>query len=126
MSMLGLTSFTPTCTGLHHFATRLDSRAKPYYERNDTLDYKVLLTVFISVFIAELGDKTQLATLLFAADKDVSKLTVFIGASFALIVASGIGVLAGGVFSQYVSEKHLHYIAGIGFIGIGIWTLLKA
>ena len=90
------------------------------------MEYKVLLTVFTAVFIAELGDKTQLATLLFAADKQVSKLTVFFGASLALIVASGIGVLAGGVISQYISEKFLHYIAGIGFMGIGIWTLLKA
>ena len=90
------------------------------------MDYKILPTVFVAVFIAELGDKTQLATMLFAADKEVSKLTVFIGASFALIVASAIGVLAGGVISQYISEKHLHYIAGIGFVGIGVWTLFKA
>ena len=90
------------------------------------LEYKVLLAVFTTVFIAELGDKTQLATMLFAADKQVSKLTVFFGASLALIVASGIGVLAGGIISQYISEKHLHYMAGIGFIGIGIWALWKA
>lgn len=90
------------------------------------MDYKVLLTVFAAVFIAELGDKTQLATMLFSSDKEVSKFTVFVGASLALIIASGISVLAGGVVSQYVSEKYLHYIAGIGFIGIGIWTLLKA
>ncbi|MCG6937794.1 MAG: TMEM165/GDT1 family protein [Gammaproteobacteria bacterium] len=90
------------------------------------MEYKVLLTVFTAVFIAELGDKTQLATMLFAADRDVSKLTVFFGASLALVVASAIGVLAGGIISQYISEKHLHYIAGIGFIGIGIWTLFKA
>ena len=90
------------------------------------MEFKVLFTVFASVFIAELGDKTQLATMLFAADKEVSRLTVFVGASLALIVASGIGVLAGSVISQYVSERHLHYIAGLGFIGIGIWTLLKA
>jgi putative Ca2+/H+ antiporter (TMEM165/GDT1 family) len=90
------------------------------------MDLKVLVTVFATVFIAELGDKTQLATLLFAADKQVSKLTVFIGASLALVVAAGMGVLAGGIISQYVSEKVLHYTAGIGFIGIGIWTLLKA
>jgi len=89
------------------------------------LEYKVLFTVFTAVFIAELGDKTQLATLLFAADKEVSKLTVFVGASLALIVASGIGVFAGGIISQFISEKQLHYIAGIGFVGIGIWTLLK-
>jgi len=90
------------------------------------MDIKLLFTVFASVFVAELGDKTQLATLLFAADKDVSKLTVFAGASMALIVASGIGVLAGSMISQYISEKHLHYAAGIGFIAIGIWTLAKA
>lgn len=89
------------------------------------MDIKVLLTVFVAVFIAELGDKTQLATLLFAADKNVSKWTVFLGASSALVIAVGIGVLAGGVISQYVSERHLHYIAGIGFIGIGVWTLVK-
>ena len=90
------------------------------------MDIKVLLTVFIAVFIAELGDKTQLATLLFAADKDVNKWTVFLGASSALVVAAGIGVLAGGLIAQYVSERFLLYIAGIGFVGIGIWTLVRA
>jgi putative Ca2+/H+ antiporter (TMEM165/GDT1 family) len=90
------------------------------------MDIKLLLTVFASVFVAELGDKTQLATLLFAADKDVSRLTVFVGASLALVLASGIGVLAGGVISQYVGTKTLHYLAGAGFIGIGVWTLVKA
>lgn len=90
------------------------------------MDLKVLLTVFGAILIAELGDKTQLATLLFAADREVSKVTVFIGASLALIVASGIGVLAGGVISQYVDGKYLRYLAGAGFIAIGIWTLLKA
>jgi len=90
------------------------------------MDIKVFLTVFTVVFLAELGDKTQLATLLFAADKEVSKLTVFAGASLALVVAAGIGVLAGGLISQYVSEKYLHYVAGIGFVAIGIWTVLRA
>ena len=90
------------------------------------MEYKVLITVFVAVFIAELGDKTQLATMLFAADKEVSKITVFIGASLALVVASGIGVLAGSFISEYVSEKYLHYIAGIGFVAIGLWTLVKA
>jgi len=90
------------------------------------MDLKILLTVFISVFVAELGDKTQLATMLFASDKDVSKLTVFCGASLALIVTSGIGVLAGGLISKYVCEKTLNYIAGAGFVMIGLWTLIKA
>jgi putative Ca2+/H+ antiporter (TMEM165/GDT1 family) len=90
------------------------------------MEYKVLITVFSAVFIAELGDKTQLATMLFAADREVSKWTVFFGASLALIVASGIGVLAGSAISQFVSEKQLNYLAGIGFIAIGAWTLIKA
>ena len=83
-------------------------------------------TVFAAVFLAELGDKTQLATMLFAADKEVSRLTVFIAASSALIVATAIGVLAGGFITQFVSEKTLQYIAGIGFIVIGIWTLISS
>ena len=90
------------------------------------MDLKILLTVFGTVFLAELGDKTQLATLLFAADKDVSKWTVFWGASLALVATSAIGVLAGGLLSQYVSAKVLHYAAGAGFIAIGIWTLATA
>jgi putative Ca2+/H+ antiporter (TMEM165/GDT1 family) len=90
------------------------------------MDLRVLTTVFTSVFIAELGDKTQLATLLFAADKQTSKLTVFVGASLALILTSAIGVGAGSIVSQYVSEKTLQVVAGIGFIGIGVWTLVRA
>ena len=90
------------------------------------MDIKILLTVFAAVFIAELGDKTQLATLLFAADRQVSKWTVFAGASSALVIASAIGVLAGGLVSEYVNPKYLHYAAGIGFIAIGIWTLVRA
>ena len=90
------------------------------------MDFKVLFTVFAAVFVAELGDKTQLATMLFASDKEAGKLTVFVGASLALIVSSAIGVLAGGVISQYVSERNLRYIAGAGFVAIGIWTFFKA
>jgi putative Ca2+/H+ antiporter (TMEM165/GDT1 family) len=90
------------------------------------MDLKILTTVFTSVFIAELGDKTQLATMLFAADKDTSKLTVFVGAALALVLTSAIGVAAGSFISDYVSEKTLQVLAGVGFIGIGLWTLFKA
>ena len=90
------------------------------------MDWKIFLTVFASVFIAELGDKTQLATMLFAADKEVSRTTVFLAASAALVVASGLGVLAGSVITQMISEKILHYVAGAGFIVIGVFTLLRA
>jgi putative Ca2+/H+ antiporter (TMEM165/GDT1 family) len=90
------------------------------------MDWKIFLTVFATVFIAELGDKTQLATMLFASDKDVSKYMVFIAASAALIVASAIGVLAGSLLSNYINERYLHYIAGVGFILIGAFTLYRA
>ncbi|MBN2231853.1 MAG: TMEM165/GDT1 family protein [Deltaproteobacteria bacterium] len=90
------------------------------------MDTRILLTVFTTVFIAELGDKTQLATLLFAADREVSRLTVFVGASLALVATSAIGVLAGGLLNRYVSERHLHWLAGTAFIIIGIRTLWKA
>jgi len=89
------------------------------------MEIKVVGAVFAAVFIAELGDKTQLATMLFAADKDVSKWAVFIGASLALILASGLGVLAGSLLSDVLSEKALNTIAGLGFVSIGLWTLLR-
>ena len=90
------------------------------------MDLKILVTVFTTVFIAELGDKTQLATMLFAADKDVSKWVVFAGASLALVATSALGVLGGSLISQFVTPKQLHIIAGLGFIAIGAWTLVKA
>ncbi len=90
------------------------------------MDLKLLLTVFATVFIAELGDKTQLATLLFAADQEVSKMTVFIGASLALVLTSALGVLAGGLVADFIQPRYLSYVAGAGFIMIGIWTLWAA
>ena len=87
------------------------------------MEYKVFFTVFAAVFIAELGDKTQLATMLFAADKEVSKLTVFVGSAAALILASAIGVLAGSLLSQVLNVKTMSLIAGVGFIVIGAFTL---
>ena len=55
------------------------------------MDWKTLAVVFGTVFLAELGDKTQVATILFASDKEVSKWLVFVGASLALIATSAIG-----------------------------------
>ncbi len=90
------------------------------------MEWKLLATVFGIVFLAELGDKTQLATFLFAAKEPQQLLTVFAGASLALIVASGIGVLAGGFLSQFVSERTLTLTAGAGFILLGVWTVFSA
>lgn len=90
------------------------------------MDIKLALTVFGVVFLAELGDKTQLATLLFSAKSPDNLFTVFLGASLALIATSAIGVAAGGLVAQYVSPKLLSYIAGAGFVAIGIWTIWQA
>jgi putative Ca2+/H+ antiporter (TMEM165/GDT1 family) len=90
------------------------------------MDLKMLGTIFAAVFVAELGDKTQLSTLLFAADREVSRWTIFAGASAALVAASAIGVLAGSLLSQYINPRYLHYLAGAGFVAIGIWTLARA
>lgn len=90
------------------------------------MDVRILLTVFASVFVAELGDKTQLATMLFAANKEVSKLSIFVGAALALVLTSALGVLVGAAVSEYVSERYLRYAAGVGFICIGSYTLLRA
>lgn len=90
------------------------------------MDWKVFITIFGAVFVAELGDKTQLATMLFAADKEVNKYMVFAAASLALVFASALGVIAGSILSEYINEKYLHYIAGVGFIAIGAVTLYRA
>ena len=81
--------------------------------------------VFATIFVAELGDKTQLATLLYAADKEAPKWTVFAGAVAALVLTSAIGVLAGASVSRYVGARLLTWLAGSGFILIGIWTLIR-
>jgi putative Ca2+/H+ antiporter (TMEM165/GDT1 family) len=89
------------------------------------MDVKLLLSVFGTVFLVELGDKTQLATMLFASRFE-SLLTVFVAASLALVATSAIGVLAGAAISTLIDPKHLSYAAGVGFIVIGAWTIWPA
>ena len=90
------------------------------------MDVKALLAVFGTVFLAELGDKTQLATVLFAAHRANSAWMVFVAASLALVTACGLGVLAGSLVAQHVNTRHLSLVAGAGFIMIGLWTLWSA
>lgn len=90
------------------------------------MDPKLLATVFTTVFLAELGDKTQLATLLYAAKSPEAKWTVFAGAAIALVATSAIGVLAGEMVSRAVDPRTLSRVAGVGFLAIGAWTLAKA
>ena len=88
------------------------------------MDLRLFATVFSTIFIAELGDKTQLATLLYASDSAHAKLTVFAAAAAALVVTSGVAVLAGGIISEYVNPKIIRWVAGLGFIAVGVWVLL--
>ncbi len=90
------------------------------------MNWKIFLAVFTTIFLAELGDKTQLATLLFASERAVNKWLVFGAASLALVSTSALGVLLGDLLGQTLHPKFLHYLAGAGFISIGILTLVKA
>lgn len=88
------------------------------------MDVKLFVTVFSTIFIAELGDKTQLATVLYAADGSHSRWTIFAAAAAALVCASALGVLAGSWIAESVSPKLVRAVAGVGFIAVGVWILL--
>jgi putative Ca2+/H+ antiporter (TMEM165/GDT1 family) len=88
------------------------------------MDPKLFLTVFSTVFVAELGDKTQLATLLYAADATHPKLTVFAASAAALVLTSALGVLAGSLVAEHVNPRVVRWVAGLGFIAVGLWVLL--
>ena len=90
------------------------------------MEIKLLTTVFMTVFLAELGDKTQLATLLFASSPVSSLLGVGVAASLALVATTAIAVLVGAAAANFVEARHLSYVAGVGFIAVGIWTLWSA
>lgn len=87
------------------------------------MEWKIFGTAFLTIFLAELGDKTQLAVITITSATE-SKLSVFLGASLALIVVTGIAVLVGGVLSQYVPTEWLQRIVAIAFIVIGILMLV--
>ncbi len=84
-----------------------------------------VLTIFLAVLVAELGDKTQLATLLFASERAVHPWLVFLAASAALVTSTAVVVLAGTTATRFLDMVPLKPIAGIGFILIGAWTLLE-
>lgn len=87
--------------------------------------WKIFSTVFVTVFIAEIGDKTQLATMLFAAEAKGGKWIIFAGSALALTCAAGIGVLVGAQLERLISPRTLKLVAGAGFIAIGIWTMVS-
>ena len=82
-----------------------------------------MLIVFSTVFFAELGDKTQLATLLFASNEKSSPWPVFFAAAGALVLSTAIAVALGTAAERYLTMVPLKLIAGLGFIAVGIWAV---
>ncbi|HUW99611.1 MAG: TMEM165/GDT1 family protein [Phycisphaerae bacterium] len=87
------------------------------------MDLKTILATFGIVFLAELGDKTQLSVLLFSA-KSRHPWAVGLGACLALVTATVIATVLGYVGKGLIQPRVLHYVAAAGFVGIGIWLFL--
>lgn len=88
------------------------------------MNWTTFFSVFVTIFLAEIGDKTQLATMLFSSESGANRWVVFLGSSAALVLAAGIGVAVGSQLEALVSPRTLRQVAGLGFIAIGAWTLL--
>jgi len=84
-----------------------------------------LITMFVTVLVAELGDKTQIATLLFASERKDAALSVFIAAASALVLGTAISVTVGVYGGRWLQNVPLKLVAGIGFIVIGVWSLVQ-
>ena len=89
------------------------------------LDWKLLGLTFVTIFLAELGDKTQLAVFTLVAQHQ-KIMPIFIGASLALTSVSLIGALFGSVVSKFVPTEYIQIVAGLLFVGMGIVILIKA
>ena len=86
------------------------------------MDLRVLLTTFGIIFLAEMGDKTQLAAMTMAADSK-KPWAVFIGSSLALVAVSALGVMVGSVIGTYVPLEWVKRVAAVAFIVIGVLML---
>ena len=81
--------------------------------------------MFAAIFIAELGDKTQMATLLFASERKDAPLIVFAASAGALVLGAAISVAVGAYGGRWLQHLPLKLIAGIGFVVIGVWSLFQ-
>ena len=88
------------------------------------MDLKLFLTVFGTIFLAELGDKTQLAVMALSAENENGLLSILLGSILALALTSLLGVMLGGVIAKYVSANIIQYVAGGLFIIIGVFIVL--
>lgn len=82
-------------------------------------------SIFLALFLAELGDKTQLAVLAFAAETG-SRWSVFFAASLALVASTGLAVLVGDGLSRVVRPGVLQLAAGLLFVAIGLFVTWRA
>jgi putative Ca2+/H+ antiporter (TMEM165/GDT1 family) len=89
------------------------------------MDFKVLFTTFGLIFLAELGDKTQLATFAFAAESK-SRLAVFLGSACALLLTSLLAVVFGSAVSRLIPPNYIKLGAGALFVLLGLWMLLSS
>lgn len=85
-------------------------------------DWKLFLTTFTTLFIAELGDKTQFAAIA-ASAQSRSVLEVLLGVVLGLAFAGILGVLAGQALARYLDPTWMRYVSGFTFIAVGIWML---
>jgi len=88
------------------------------------MDLSLLISTFLTVFLAELGDKTQLATVALSGTSD-RPLAVFLGSSSALVLASLLGAMAGGSIASLIPTEWLQLVAAVGFLIIGSQLLLR-
>jgi putative Ca2+/H+ antiporter (TMEM165/GDT1 family) len=88
------------------------------------MDLKLLFTTFATIFLAELGDKTQLATLAFSAEGK-SRLAVFIGSAGALVLTSLLGVIFGAAIAKVIPPNYIKIGAGVLFLILGFWMLFS-
>jgi len=86
---------------------------------------KPYLGVFLSVLLAELGDKTQMATLLFATDATLSRWGVLVAAAGALVTSTILAVVVGAAVGDWLPTRLLGRLAAVGFIAIGVWMLIR-
>ncbi|HEX8503194.1 MAG TPA: TMEM165/GDT1 family protein [Pyrinomonadaceae bacterium] len=88
------------------------------------MDWRVFMTTFATIFLAEMGDKTQLAAMTMAAETK-RPLTVFVSAALALVCVSALGVAVGGALGHYLPLEWIRRVAAVGFIAIGVLILLN-
>jgi putative Ca2+/H+ antiporter (TMEM165/GDT1 family) len=87
------------------------------------MDWRVFMTTFATIFLAEMGDKTQLAAMTMAAETK-RPMTVFLSSALALVCVSALGVAVGGALGHYLPVEWIRRVAAVGFIAIGVLILL--